>query len=322
MSSNLYPLQFTPILKERIWGGDKLHNDLRKPVSDGIIGESWELSGVEGDVSTVANGEFAGQSLNSLLETFGARILGESVFEKFGSVFPLLFKFIDAKQDLSIQVHPGDELARERHNSFGKTEMWYVVSADPGSRIIVGFRKKSSADEYIQALESKTLPELLDSVECHAGDVFFLATGTIHAIGGGILIAEIQQTSDITYRVYDWDRVDKDGKGRELHTDEALAAINYDVVSARRTYQKIPNWSNSVVNCPYFTTNFIPLDGEMPLRKRPGSFSVLMCVSGHAQLVYEQSDYELPMGQTVLIPAELAGLQLKGKAGLLEIYIS
>lgn len=318
----LYPLQFEPILKDRIWGGTKLKTYLNKPIASEITGESWEISTVENDVSIIANGVFKGKSLNELINDFPEQVLGTKVFEQFGKQFPLLFKYLDAREDLSIQVHPNDELAARRHNSFGKTEMWYVMQADDEARLIVGFKEKSSSEEYIQHLENKTLPSILDTKKVKKGDVFFLETGTVHAIGAGTVIAEIQQTSDITYRLYDFDRVDANGNTRELHVDLALEAINYDKVEAQKEYLKIENTSNEVVDCSYFTTNFIPLNGNLNVNKNQNSFTVYMCVDGDFELILNEEKCNYKKGDTVLIPASLTDFQLSGKASLLEIYIS
>ncbi|NMH25287.1 type I phosphomannose isomerase catalytic subunit [Flavobacterium solisilvae] len=318
----LYPLQFEPILKERIWGGTKLKTHLNKPIASEITGESWEISTVENDVSTIANGVFKGKSLNELINDFPEQVLGTKVFEQFGKQFPLLFKYLDAREDLSIQVHPNDELAAKRHNSFGKTEMWYVMQADDEARLIVGFKEKSSSEEYIKHLENKTLLSILDTKKVKKGDVFFLETGTVHAIGAGTVIAEIQQTSDITYRLYDFDRVDANGNTRELHVDLALEAINYDKVEAQKEYLKIENTSNEVVDCSYFTTNFIPLNGNLNVNKNQNSFTVYMCVDGDFELILNEEKYSYKKGDTVLIPASLTDFQLSGKGSLLEIYIS
>jgi len=192
-----YPLQFEPILKERIWGGTKLKTLLNKPITSEITGESWEISTVENDVSVVANGDFKGKTLNEVIDLYPAEVLGVKVYNQFGKQFPLLFKYLDAREDLSIQLHPNDELAKKRHNSFGKTEMWYVMQADENARLIVGFKEKSSPEEYLSHLNNKTLLDILDTKKVQSGDVFMLETGTIHAIGAGTVIAEIQQTSDI-----------------------------------------------------------------------------------------------------------------------------
>ena len=317
-----YPLQFEPILKERIWGGTKLKSYLNKPITSEITGESWEISTVENEVSIVANGAFKGKSLNELINEFPAEILGTKVHQAFGKQFPLLFKYLDAREDLSIQLHPNDELAKKRHNSFGKTEMWYVMQADKDAGLIVGFKEKSSPSAYIQHVNDKTLLEILDAKKVQKGDVFFLATGTIHAIGAGNVIAEIQQTSDITYRVYDFDRVDANGNKRELHNDLALEAINYNTVEAQRTYAKKENVSNEMVNCQYFTTHFIALNGTMKVHKNQDSFTVYMCVDDQFELSFEGKTYSYQKGDTVLIPASLTDFQLNGKASILEIYIS
>lgn len=317
-----YPLQFQPILKDRIWGGTKLKDYLNKPILSEITGESWEISTVENDVSVIANGVFAGKSLNELINESPEQVLGTKVYEKFGKQFPLLFKYLDAREDLSIQVHPNDELAAKRHNSFGKTEMWYVMQADKDARLIVGFKEKSSQKEYLENLENKTLIDILDTKKVKKGDVFFLETGTVHAIGAGTVIAEIQQTSDITYRLYDFDRVDANGNTRELHVDLALDAINYDVVDAQKNYSKIENEANTIVDCPYFTTNFIPLDGNIAIVNDENSFLVYMCVEGSFELSYNDKTYSYKIGDTILIPAKMSEFEIQGKASVLEIYIS
>lgn len=318
----LYPLQFEAILKERIWGGEKLKTLLHKPITSNITGESWELSTVEGDVSIVANGELKGKLLTELINSFPDEILGTAVHTRFGKQFPLLFKYLDAREDLSIQVHPNDELAKKRHNSFGKTEMWYIMQADNNARIIVGFKENSDADEYLENLKNKTLLSILDNVKVQSGDVFFLETGTVHTIGAGIVVAEIQQTSDITYRLYDFDRVDANGNTRELHVDLALEAINYNKVESKKSYTTNSNQSNSVVDCPYFTTNFIPLDGTISVSKSGETFTVYMCVEGSFEIEYNNSKTQYTKGDTVLIPAAMNAFILNGKASILEIYIS
>ena len=322
MKFDIYPLQFEPILKERIWGGEKLNSVLNKPITSKSTGESWEISTVEGDVSVISNGTLKGISLNEVIGNFPKEVLGTAVFEKFGKQFPLLFKYLDAKTDLSIQVHPNDELAKERHNSFGKTEMWYIMQADEGSRIIVGFKNNSNAKEYVSHLENNTLLALLEEVKVKIGDVFFLETGTVHAIGAGLLVAEIQQTSDITYRLYDFDRVDSEGNKRELHVELALEAINYNKVETQKKYNKQENVSNKMVNCPYFTTNYLNIAGEINVSKSATSFTVYMCTEGEFQLEYNQEQYHYSKGDTVLIPAAMTDFNLLGKATLLEIYIS
>jgi len=322
MSFNIYPLQFAPILKERIWGGTKLQSVLNKPIISDRTGESWEISTVEGDVSVVSNGILAGKSLNELIDSNPEAILGTDVYKRFGKQFPLLFKYLDAREDLSIQVHPNDELAKKRHNSFGKTEMWYVLQADENARIIVGFKENSNAQEYLENLKNKTLLSILDDVKVERGDVFFLETGTVHAIGAGLVIAEIQQTSDITYRLYDFDRVDSQGNSRELHVDLALEAINYNKIDTKKRYNKTLNQSNPIVDCPYFTTNFLPLGGKIEVNKTGKTFTVYMCVEGNFEIEYNNIKFQYKKGDTVLIPADLKAFILNGKASILEIYIS
>lgn len=322
MKLELYPLLFEPIFKDRIWGGTQLKSLLNKNIPNPTTGESWELSSIEGDVSIVKNGILKGKSLTDLLETYPSEILGTKVYEQFGNQFPLLFKFLDAREDLSIQLHPNDELAKKRHNSFGKTEMWYVMQADPGAKLIVGFKKNSSPEEYLKHLENKTVVSLLDEIPVQKGDVFFLETGTIHAIGAGTVIAEIQQTSDITYRICDFDRKDANGNTRELHNDLALEAINYQVVSAKKEYSKEENTSNIAVDCPYFTTSVLPLHGEVDKKNNGDSFRVYMCTEGAFSIVSQQATFSYKKGDTVLLPAIISDYQLVGLATLLEISIS
>lgn len=316
-----YPLQFQPILKERIWGGTKLKSILNKPITSSITGESWELSTVDGDVSVIANGDFAGKSLTAVIDQYPNEILGTRVFKNFGKQFPLLFKYLDAREDLSIQVHPNDDLAKARHNSFGKTEMWYVMQADKDSNLIVGFKKDSNAAEYIENLKNSTLLSILETVPVEVGDVFFLETGTVHAIGAGLVIAEIQQTSDITYRLYDFDRVDAHGKTRELHIDLALDAINYKKIEAQKYYQKQENTANEMVDCNYFTTNYIPLSGTMKFEKDGISFHVYMCTEGAFSIEQDGVAHQYKKGDTILLPAAILSYQFVGNASILEIYI-
>ena len=318
---SLYPFTFETIVKERIWGGTKLKTYLNKSISSDTIGESWELSTVPNDVSVVNNGFLKGKNVNELIELYPTAFLGKEVLERFGTEFPLLFKFIDAKQDLSIQVHPNDALAKKRHNSFGKTEMWYVMQADENARLIVGFKQNSTPDEYKKALEHNELISILNEVAVKVGDVFFLETGTIHAIGAGIVLAEIQQTSDITYRVYDFYRVDALGNKRELHTEMALEALNYNTTEAYIDYKSKVNTSNELVHCDYFKTNIIPLQETYHWKKTKEAFTVLMCTEGSFDLQFNNEVSHFEMGDTVLLPAVLDEVYLNGTATLLEISI-
>ena len=314
-----YPITCYPILKDRIWGGSNLKS-IGKNIPNDSIGESWEVSMIGEDVSIVQNGAYQYTSIDVLIQNFSNEILGKEIVDQYGIQFPLLFKFLDAKTDLSIQLHPNDDLAKKRHNSFGKTEMWYIMEAEENARIILGFNKNTSAEEYIQHLENKTLPSILQEYKVKKGDVFFIETGTVHAIGGGILLAEIQQTSDITYRIYDWDRVDSFGNPRELHVDLALEAIDYRSKETKVDYLKNDNVSNSLVHCPFFRTNFIPLNGRIN-KVKDERFYVYICTEGNFEIEYKNESFVFAKGDTVLIPAQITAFTLKGKANLLEIYI-
>lgn len=322
----MYPLKFKAIYKERIWGGRKLETIFGKklPITTTPIGESWELSGVEGDVSVVENGIFKGNNLQELIEIYMGDLVGDSVFDRFGEEFPLLVKLIDANDYLSIQVHPDDELAAERHNSYGKTEMWYVIDAETGSKLYLGFNQKVDKQKYINYLESGKLEELLNSYTVKADDLFFIPAGAIHAIGKGIVIAEIQQTSDITYRVYDFNRVDDKGNARELHTELALDAIDYQ---ARNDYNvSKPSRRNQVVDlqsCKYFASSIIALDGtvteDYALRD---SFTIYICLDGGATIEADGCEVEtIDKGETVLIPASLDEVKITGVAKILTTWI-
>lgn len=320
----LYPLKFKPILKERLWGGTKLKDVLGKTIDSEITGESWELSGVQGDISEVSNGALAGTSLEELIAQQGERLLGKSVVDRFGNEFPILVKFIDAKQDLSIQLHPNDDLARERHNSLGKTEMWYIMDADPGGKLILGFNKNVDKGEYIQSLEEGTLLDLMNYEEVSEGDTFFINTGRIHAIGAGVMLAEIQQTSDITYRVYDFNRRDKNGNLRELHTGLAVDAIDYEKKDDFKVeYSHNKDVVNTMVDCPYFKTNFLDLDKKMhqDLSNRD-SFTIYMCVGGEATITNDWGSAPIKRGETVLVAATSGSVDINTQgAKLLEVTI-
>lgn len=320
----LYPMTFKPLFKERIWGGDLLETKLNKRLPKGkLIGESWELSGVDGDLSVVANGALKGNSIEDLIEVYMGDLVGDKVYDKFGLQFPLLIKLIDAQDALSIQVHPDDALAAERHNSYGKTEMWYVVDAEKGAELCLGFTKPVTKEEYLEHVDNGTLSDILARVPVKADDAFFIPAGAIHAIGKGIVIAEIQQTSDITYRVFDWNRVDENGKGRELHTELAVDAINfgpeqnYNVTSAPRK-----NDSVELVACPYFTTNVIEVDGtlERDYSERD-SFVIYMILEGELNISWGEGKQSVTKGETVLVPAAMDSITLSGNAKLLEVYI-
>lgn len=323
MNAALYPLKFQPILKDKIWGGEKLIQQFNKNSKSTELGESWEVSAVPGDISIVSNGDLKGKSLQDLIDNYTSELLGDRNFKRFGNQFPLLIKFIDAKQDLSIQLHPNDELAKKRHNSFGKTEMWYVMQADKDANLIVGFNQKVNKEIYLEHLENKTLTKLLNFDKVKEGDTYFIESGRVHAIGAGVLLAEIQQTSDVTYRVYDWDRVDANGNERELHNDIALDAFDFDMKDDFRvSYKKQKNTSNEMVSCPFFTTNFLELDAPLHKESNQDSFMIYMCVDGEVEILTETSKVFISKGETLLIPAGIRSYSLKTEyAKLLEVYV-
>jgi len=327
--NTLYPITFKPIIKEKIWGGNRLKNVLNKEV-EGInkAGESWEISAVHDETSVVENGFLEGNTIEELIEIYMGDLVGDKIYDKFGLVFPLLIKFIDANDYLSLQVHPDDEMALDRHNSYGKTEMWYVVDAEKDSELIVGFNQEMDRSKYLQSFGSGTLREILNFEKVKTGDVFFIPAGRIHATGPGILFAEIQQTSDITYRIYDWDRLDEDGNARELHTELAVDAIDYDYHKEFKTaYNTKQNESSEIAKCAYFTTNILNLDAETEQDYIwLDSFVIYMALEGDTEISYSEKDDPIVVkkGQTFLIPAILKNIVLKPitpTSKLLEVYI-
>ncbi len=323
MNNTLYPLKFSPILKDKIWGGQKLKTILNKESDLPNIGESWEISDVEGDTSIVLNGALKGHSLKELLETFKGHLIGDKNYKVFGDKFPLLIKFIDAREDLSIQLHPNDELAAKRHNSFGKTEMWYTLQADEGANLIVGFNQDMTPEKYLSHLEDKTLTEILNFDKVKVGDTYFIEVGRIHAIGAGVMVAEIQQTSDITYRVYDWDRVDNQGNERELHNDLAIDAFDFNMPdNFRVSYSKTENQPNKMVSCPYFTTNYLKVTETLKKKNEYDSFLIYMCVEGDAEILVNGISEPIKKGETILLPAAIKDYEIASKnATLLEVYV-
>lgn len=323
----LYPLKFKPILTFPIWGGQNLvkaGRDLPQGVEPGTpVGESWEVSGVDGSVSVVTNGFLESNDLQELIEVYMGDLVGEKIYEKYGLEFPVLIKFIDARDVLSVQVHPDDELSEERHGQRGKTEMWYVVDCEPGASLYVGFKEGVTREDYLKAVEEGKVSELLQRYEVRKGDTFFIPAGTVHAIGAGLLVAEIQETSDITYRIDDWGRVGTDGKPREMHVEEALDAIDF---SFGKEYLKVvapqPNTVRELVSSPYFTTNIIHLDGEMNRDyARFDSFVAYVCTEGEFTVNAEGNSESVSEMSSVLIPAEIDEVRLSGKATLLEVFI-
>lgn len=319
-----YPIKFRPILQDKIWGGSKLKDYLNKDTNRNRVGESWEISGVEGNVSVVDNGSEKGRTLKDLIHSHKGDLVGNKIYEQFGDDFPLLIKFIDARTDLSVQLHPNDELAKQRHNSFGKTEMWYVLQADEGAKLNIGFKKSLDKREYLDHLENGKITDLLNFEEVKKGDSVFINTGKVHAIGGGVLLAEIQQTSDITYRIYDWDRLDDEGNSRELHTALALDAIDFEKKDDYKlTYEKKKNTSSEIASCEYFTTNYLPVQGKVKKDYSSlDSFVIYMCVDGKCKISLEGSAEELQKGESILIPASSKKVLLEAEhAEMLEVYI-
>lgn len=323
----LYPIKFIPQYKYRLWGGNKLASLLNKKGVPEKTGESWEISGVQDSLSVVANGFLTGNTIQELAEVYMGDLLGDTVYEIFGEEFPLLIKLIDANDILSIQVHPDDELASKRHNAYGKTEMWYVIQADPGAELICGFNQEMTRESYLDHMENHSLETVLNKEKVKEGDCFFIPAGRVHATGAGILFAEIQQTSDITYRIFDWNRLDKDGKARELHTDLAVEAIDYKHYPNYRTkFKKLPNQSNPMVDCRYFTVNYLLLNQNIEKDySNLDSFVLYICLKGACQIEYNDSErVSLAMGETVLIPAILKNMRLlpDKSTELLEVYLN
>ena len=321
----LYPLKFNPILKTTLWGGQKLGTVLQKPLPENeLVGESWEVSGVKDNISVVASGPLAGSSLVELIEHYQGALVGQRVYDRFGTDFPLLIKFIDASQDLSIQVHPDDKLAKERHNSFGKTEMWYVIAAEPGATLISGFNKNTNQKEYLEYFNSGRLLELLNREQVVDDDVFFLPAGRVHTIGKGLLIAEIQQTSDITYRIYDFDRVDKNGQQRQLHVAEALAAIDYNYYDDYKTSYDKTAAEARLASCKYFVCNRLVTDNRIDRDYTGGdSLVILMFLAGNGQIEGPAGSFPFTKGDTYLIPANQQGIVINPTEStrLLEVYL-
>jgi mannose-6-phosphate isomerase len=327
-----FPLTFAPIFKDKLWGGQKIRTVLGKDFSAGPAGhlpncgETWEISGVSGNVSVVAEGPMQGRSLAELVAEYKGQLVGNKVYTHYGDEFPLLIKFLDAADDLSIQVHPNDALAAERHQGRGKTEMWYILQADPGAMLNSGFARPVTKDEYVRAVADNTIMDLLNMEPVTAGDVFFLPAGRVHYIGKGILLAEIQQTSDITYRIYDFDRVDANGQRRELHTAQAVDAIDYTFHDDYKTrYSPRLNESVTAVTSPYFVTNVLTANETVEQDYTAlDSFVILICVAG-SLTIQAEGGVRLPlrMGQCALLPAAMQRVTLvpDGAMTVLETYV-
>ena len=325
MSTILYPLKFNPIFKDKIWGGRKIKEVLGMdygPLPN--CGEVWLLSGIWDEQSTIANGDFEGDEINDLVETFMGDLVGESVFDKYGEQFPLLLKIIDANDWLSIQVHPDDELAEKRGLGNGKTEMWYVMQADEDAELVMGFNREMTRMDYVKVMENNTLRDVLNYEQVKAGDVFFIPAGRVHALGPDIMVAEIQQTSDTTYRIYDWDRINEAGMSRELHIPQSVEAIDFGIPDQYKT--EVPDVMNKtvpVVDCQYFVTNLLQLQGEMEKDySNLDSFVILIALEGNFSLKWENGAIFVNQGECVLIPNLIKKVTIRAEkyCKLLEVY--
>lgn len=324
--TTLYPLKFKPIAKEKIWGGKKFLTHFKhilNPYSK--YGEIWSISDIEGDLSIVDNGFLAENELTELIELYMGELVGDSVYNIYGLGFPLLFKFIDASDDLSVQVHPNDELAFQKYQQQGKTEIWYIVDAEPDAGLYIGFKEKLSPERFVQALQEGTLEQLLQFYPVQKGEFYFIPAGTVHAIGKGILLAEIQQASDITYRISDWNRLDDQGNPRELHLREALEAINFEEDDLFKVeYDEFFNETSPVFRSDFFNINLLSF--EQPIQKsfiQIDSFIVYMCTEGEVHFFTEDHHERIYAGETILIPASIIELDIvpNGKSKVIEIYL-
>ena len=316
-------IKFEPLLKQTLWGGDKIipFKHLNETLES--VGESWEISGVKDNETIVSEGEYKGKSLNQLVRELKGKLVGQENYERFGDEFPLLIKFIDARQDLSIQVHPTDEIAHRQGKTRGKTEMWYALESAPGAQLYNGLKQQITPEQYKQMVENDTITDALARYEVNEGDVFFIPAGRIHAIGAGCFVAEIQQTSDVTYRIYDYKRKDKDGNYRELHTQQASESIDYTVLPNYRTeYDMVKNEGVQIAECPYFTTAVYDLNEPMTLDySELDSFVVLIAVKGEGTITANGEEMKLAKGDTILLPATTGEVKVSGELKFLETFV-
>ena len=320
----MQPIKFNPLLKSTLWGGNKIIPFKHLDSNQENVGESWEISGVPNNETIVSDGELKGQKLNDVVATLKDKLVGTANYKRFGNEFPLLIKFIDARQDLSIQVHPTDEIAKQQGKERGKTEMWYIMDSDADAKLYSGLKMQITPEQYKEMVENDTICDALAQYKVKADDCFFLPAGRIHAIGTGCFLAEIQQTSDVTYRIYDFKRKDKDGYYRQLHTQEASECINYNVEKDYRTeYTPKKNEGVNLVNCPYFNTAVYDLDEPMTLDySELDSFVILIGIKGEGTIKdNEGNETSLKVGETILIPATTQSLKVEGTVKFLETYV-
>ena len=319
------PLRFAPQFNYRVWGGNRLKHLLNKPINENNIGESWELSAVPGAVSVVCEGPLAGKTLHDLIALYQAELLGEHIWRHFGANFPLLIKFIDAQKPLSLQVHPDDDWAKTHHNSFGKNEMWYILDAEPNAQLTLGFNQQMTPQAFDEHLQQGTLETVLNTQKTDAGQAYFIPSGRVHAIGGGIVLAEIQQTSDVTYRMYDYNRKDRvTGKQRALHLEKAKAVADWSPTEQFDTpYDTHPNHVNPLIHTPYFCSNYLAINGVMTRDySAKDTFVVLIGIAGDLQIQYATNSTILRKGETLLLPAAMTSVSFVGEnATLLEVMM-
>lgn len=317
--------KFKPLLKKTIWGGERIAPFKRLECNMSQVGESWEISGVKGQETVVDGGPYDGLTTNELVATLRDRLLGRDNYLRYGDEFPLLIKFIDAAGDLSVQVHPDDATAMRHGRKRGKTEMWYVMDSEPSATLMVGLKRSITPDEYKALVANGTICDAISRYNVKEGDCFYIPSGRIHSIGAGCFLTEIQQTSDVTYRIYDFKRKDKDGNFRELHTAEAADAIDYQVQESYRTeYDRVKNEPAELVDCPYFRTALYDLDEPMTLDySELDSFVILIGVGGEGTLTCDDgTSATLSAGHTLLLPATTGIVGVSGKVKFLETYIA
>jgi mannose-6-phosphate isomerase len=321
----LYPLKFQPVYKQIVWGGTNIQKFFKRDIPFDKVGESWELCCREDGMSLVNSGEFAGRTLQNMIEEFGEDILGTDVFDRYGELFPLLIKIIDANDKLSVQVHPNDAYARQSGEQNGKNELWYVIDAKKDAKLIYGLKEHITKQQFETAVSQKQIDKTLNEISVKPGDVIYIPAGTVHAILEGILIAEIQQNSNTTYRIYDWCRVDDNGKRRELHINQALEVINFGACcqpeQGNITERGNDHISKAMLRSEFFNVDELTLNGEYKSKTNGRTFLVIMDLQGQGKLYYDGGTTELNLGETVLVPANLGEFSIKGDQKLLLAWI-